>query len=164
LPIAVGIGLVFVVSGVWHGAGWNYLLFGCVHGLAMVLRHFSRKLKIPAPLGWLMTMVVALFAFLFFYETHLSALFAKTGALASPSAYNLQGWREITGILASPSGKVLLCFLGMALATLTLEWLSVARRGEPYYLLRRPVVLAGLAVLTVLLAPLKSNGFIYFAF
>jgi D-alanyl-lipoteichoic acid acyltransferase DltB (MBOAT superfamily) len=164
LPVALGIGLVFVVAGIWHGAGWNFLLFGCVHGISMVICHFCRKLKIPPILGWLATMAAVAFAFLFFYETRLPALFAKTKTLASPSAYSPHALRELIVILRSVNGTVLLCFLAMAFTTLTVEWLSVRRRNEPYFLLRRPLVLAGLAVLIVLLAPLKSNGFIYFAF
>jgi len=28
---------VFVLCGMWHGASWNYLLFGCFHGLMLVI-------------------------------------------------------------------------------------------------------------------------------
>ena len=47
---------------------------------------------------------------------------------------------------------------------LLLEWLSVARRAAPFYFLQRPVILVILIMLTVLLAPERNNGFIYFAF
>ena len=29
--------IVFLLSGIWHGAGWNYILWGCMHGLLYVL-------------------------------------------------------------------------------------------------------------------------------
>jgi hypothetical protein len=48
--------------------------------------------------------------------------------------------------------------------TLLAEWFSVADRNDEYYYLRQPLVLGLLVVLTVLLAPGKTNAFIYFAF
>lgn len=29
--------LVFLLSGIWHGAGWNYILWGCMHGVLYVI-------------------------------------------------------------------------------------------------------------------------------
>jgi hypothetical protein len=49
-------------------------------------------------------------------------------------------------------------------ASLMLEWRSVRQFNEPYILLRRKPVLIVLVILTMLLAPGKNNGFIYFAF
>lgn len=38
--------LVFFLSGLWHGAGWNFILWGCMHGILYVITrayHKSRK-------------------------------------------------------------------------------------------------------------------------
>lgn len=53
----VNILVVFVVSGIWHGAGYTFLLWGCMHGIAMVLhRAFQKWLaKIPAFINWIVT-------------------------------------------------------------------------------------------------------------
>ncbi len=29
--------IVFFISGLWHGAAWNYILWGCIHGFYMVV-------------------------------------------------------------------------------------------------------------------------------
>lgn len=29
--------IVFLLSGIWHGAGWNYILWGCMHGVLYVI-------------------------------------------------------------------------------------------------------------------------------
>lgn len=31
------LGIVFILSGLWHGAGWGFILWGMLHGLAMIL-------------------------------------------------------------------------------------------------------------------------------
>ena len=38
--IALSIMVVFIVVGVWHGVGWNYLIFGLLHALAVVVNHY----------------------------------------------------------------------------------------------------------------------------
>lgn len=35
--------IVFLVSGVWHGAGWNYILWGLLHGIANILNRVFKK-------------------------------------------------------------------------------------------------------------------------
>jgi alginate O-acetyltransferase complex protein AlgI len=36
--------LVFLLSGIWHGAGWNYLIWGAFHGFFLVIeRLFLQK-------------------------------------------------------------------------------------------------------------------------
>ena len=41
--------IVFAVSGLWHGAAWTYVLWGFLHGIAMVIwRLFGKWLsKLP---------------------------------------------------------------------------------------------------------------------
>jgi D-alanyl-lipoteichoic acid acyltransferase DltB (MBOAT superfamily) len=162
---AFNVVLVFVLSGIWHGAGWNFALWGALHGAALcVNRVMGPRLKVPFPLGWFLTMLTAFAAWLCFYETRTGVLLAKMTALLSPAAYSMAALRECANTFRSPNGFLMASFLVLGAATLTLEWLSVSRGNEPYCFVRRPGVLITLAILTVLLAPVQSNGFIYFAF
>jgi len=34
-----------VVCGVWHGAAWTYLVFGCIQGVALTVTHFFQSLR-----------------------------------------------------------------------------------------------------------------------
>ena len=36
--------IVFIVSGIWHGSSWNYVIWGAMNGLALII--FDRRLKI----------------------------------------------------------------------------------------------------------------------
>lgn len=159
------IALVFVVSGIWHGAGWNFVLWGAIHGAALIInRFFGAKLKLPAFISWLLTMLTSFCAWLGFYETRTGVLALKLKTLFTPGAYGHAAWQEAAAQYFSPSGFVLCCFLAMTGVILLLEWLSIARHDAPYYFLRRPAVAVILVVLTIMLAPEKNNGFIYFAF
>ena len=35
--------IVFLVSGIWHGAGWNYILWGLLHGVANILNKIFKE-------------------------------------------------------------------------------------------------------------------------
>lgn len=35
--------IVFLVSGIWHGANWNFILWGLLHGIANVLNRLFKK-------------------------------------------------------------------------------------------------------------------------
>ena len=60
--------IVFVVTGLWHGAAWNFLLWGLANGVFIVIEKlgFSSVLKrLPRPVrhfysmtAWLLTLVV----------------------------------------------------------------------------------------------------------
>lgn len=49
--------LIFFVSGIWHGANWTFILWGALHGIAMVLnRVFKKQIdRLHPALSWLAT-------------------------------------------------------------------------------------------------------------
>jgi alginate O-acetyltransferase complex protein AlgI len=53
--------VTFVVAGVWHGAGWNFIVYGLLHGVAiagfLAWREFA-GIKLPPIIGWFLTMTV----------------------------------------------------------------------------------------------------------
>ena len=53
--------LTFIVAGIWHGAGWTFVVYGCIHGVALAINHAWREFKMPAVsevTGWALTMAV----------------------------------------------------------------------------------------------------------
>ena len=53
--------IVFTVSGLWHGAGFNFIIWGLIHGSFQVL---ERKFKMTT--SKLRTILVVFFAWIFF--------------------------------------------------------------------------------------------------
>jgi alginate O-acetyltransferase complex protein AlgI len=43
--------VTFLLSGLWHGASWNYVLWGSYHGILLVLTRARRILKPAAPVA-----------------------------------------------------------------------------------------------------------------
>ena len=162
---AVNLAIVFIVSGVWHGAGWNFVLWGALHGTFLTgNRLFGSKLKLPAFAAWLLTMVGSFLAWLAFYESRNIVLITKFQAVFTPGAYGSTAFREALTRWPPGDAFALSCLLAITAGVLILEWLSVRWQSQPYCLLLHPVPLMGAVVLTVSLAPATNNGFIYFAF
>ena len=58
----------FFIIGLWHGASWMFVIFGTLHGLALVIFQYWKRLKIKMPivLAWFITFNFANFANIFF--------------------------------------------------------------------------------------------------
>ncbi|MEZ5817314.1 MAG: MBOAT family O-acyltransferase [Hyphomicrobiaceae bacterium] len=53
--------VTFIVAGIWHGAGWSFVVYGLIHGTAIAANLAWREARLPAlppALGWLLTMAV----------------------------------------------------------------------------------------------------------
>jgi alginate O-acetyltransferase complex protein AlgI len=72
------------VSGIWHGAGVNFIVWGLLHGVMLAIHRAWRRLR-PAPSetaplwsrlpSWLLTYVAVNFAWAFFCMDVKTALF-----------------------------------------------------------------------------------------
>jgi len=50
--------IVFLISGMWHGAGWTFIFWGFLHGAGVVINHYWQKkikIKMPKYLAWFIT-------------------------------------------------------------------------------------------------------------
>jgi alginate O-acetyltransferase complex protein AlgI len=61
--------IVFLASGFWHGASWNFIIWGAYHGLFLVLERMfllNWLQKIYMPIRVLITFVIVLVGWVFF--------------------------------------------------------------------------------------------------
>lgn len=116
----VNILIVWSLTGIWHGAGWNFLLWGMWFALFLILEKiiWGKALAcMPKAVGWIYTMAVVLVSWCFFSleQTDKILLFLKSmfgfggGGLANGEAlYVLDNYRllfVILAIAALPLGK-----------------------------------------------------------
>lgn len=60
--------IVFFISGLWHGAGYTFVLWGLMHGVAMILDRMVKPEyeKLPKTLRWLLTFSFVNITWVFF--------------------------------------------------------------------------------------------------
>lgn len=152
--------LVFFATGLWHGASWNFVLWGLWHGTFSVLED-SGVLPVQRLRGRLAgriyTLLVVVLGFTLFRADTLAQAGAMFSAMFTGVGLNWAGTAAVCALL-TPS--FLLCLLVSLLLSA-----PVAKRLEPK---REWITLAGSLVLLVLcmldLSAGTFNPFIYFRF
>lgn len=64
--------ITMIVSGLWHGANWTFILWGLLHGLYLAGERILKKSSLIPPTelmrftGWVLTYIMVVFAWVFF--------------------------------------------------------------------------------------------------
>lgn len=69
--------IVWLLTGLWHGASWNFILWGGFYGILLLIEKYPlRKIadNIPSPFCYIYTMLPVTFAWGIFYFTDMSEL------------------------------------------------------------------------------------------
>jgi len=82
--------LVFTACGLWHGAGWNFIIWGMLHGCVLALEScwlskVIRKWWVPLQHAYLL--LVVMLAWVFFRLPTLGGALSYLGALAGMSSH-----------------------------------------------------------------------------
>jgi len=80
--------LVFLVSGLWHGAAWTFVIWGMYHGLFLVIERLGLKnmlAKTWGPVAWFYTFVVAVFGWVLFRADTLPQALAVAKKMIVPT-------------------------------------------------------------------------------
>ncbi len=74
LRTCVNILIVFLVSGIWHGSAWTFVLWGVLHGILQVANRLGNKAweRIWKPLRWAVTFLCVNLLWVFFRAPSLS--------------------------------------------------------------------------------------------
>ena len=88
---------IFLISGIWHGAGWTFIVWGALHGLGQVTERLwgQRRDRLPKLLRWALTFAFVNIAWVFFRAPDFSGALellrhAVTGAMVMPESWLLK--------------------------------------------------------------------------
>lgn len=86
--------IVWLLTGLWHGAGWNFVLWGLYYGLLLIIEKlFLLKLlrRIPAWIGHVYSLFAIIFGWVIFAQTDIGALGRYLGAMFGIKAAGIDG-------------------------------------------------------------------------
>lgn len=117
--------ITFLVSGLWHGANWTYVLWGGVHGVAQIIEDiFSapianlKKRKAGVLVSWLTVFIFCNITWIFFRAASVQdAFYVLTHwweGLLLPFTYILEGVRAVR--IDTKTGLKIALILGMLIA------------------------------------------------
>lgn len=94
----LNLAIVWALTGLWHGASWNFVLWGVYCGTWIILERFvfARLLKIiPGFVKWFFTSVIMLLGWVLFFSNsigeiafHMKNLFGAGGSIADGATLN----------------------------------------------------------------------------
>jgi alginate O-acetyltransferase complex protein AlgI len=153
--------VTFTLCGLWHGASWNYIAWGCSHGVILCI---ERLVKLPA---WAAHRVLRpVFIAWTFLLINLTMVFVRTQSLTDAYALFRRLFEIVGGKALSPElllmGAVgVVGVLAVMASNEMIRWRRLAlRMPSPL----QGALLASLILALMLLWPQDNKQFIYFQF
>jgi len=115
--------IVFLTTGLWHGAAWTFIIWGAYHGLLLIIERatgLGRSTKWAAPRRAI-TFLLVIFGWVLFRAADLPAAGRMLGAMLNP----LHGWDLPPELAMLLSGhRIALLVLVVASAMIPAAWVS----------------------------------------
>ena len=157
--------VVWLATGLWHGASWNFLLWGGYFGLLLILEKFVfGKLlqRLPAFFGWLYTALAVLLGWVLFAFEDAGAGLSYLSAMLGGGAGGVDAFALRS--LLDGAGLLLLCALGSTpLCAGALRQLKTAH-PRLHAVLTAALLAAGFALCLTYVVDAGYNPFLYFRF
>ena len=102
----VNVMLVFLISGIWHGANWTFIFWGVLHGFMQCLNRFFKKTwdKVPKAIAWLTTFLFVDLAWVLFRADSIS-----DGMALIRRIFSVDSWMQtFAGMKAGNAGALAL--------------------------------------------------------
>ncbi|MGG3563705.1 MBOAT family O-acyltransferase [Neobacillus rhizosphaerae] len=166
--------IIFFVSGIWHGAGWNFVIWGIMHGIASVIFRFWKTFNITLPkfISWFITFMFVHIAWVFFRSPDLTTAKLMLTKMFSLATFHFPA--RITSILNATVGthfvprtyyfnlKLVILF-AFVLAIVIFAKNSIERLNS-FKLNYRTAVFLSLITVISLLYLSRVSEFLYFKF
>ena len=164
--------IVFIITGIWHGANWTFLVWGLFHGFFLVLEKFTglNKMEKYKPFRWIITMVIVITAWVFFRADtiHDALLYIK-----AMFGFNSNGEMLILSelYLNNPAFYILM-IVGIIGSTplikkyfiKNIDAFNPVNVSEKVLYLQNIIIIVFFAAVYIMLANNTYNPFIYFRF
>ncbi len=159
----VNLAVVMLLGGLWHGAAWNYAVWGGFHGLLLAAERARGKEdawgKIPAPLRVATTFVLVLVSWVFFRAADLGTALRYLGDMTGLAATS-----PVAGLLSELVYRPY--YLGTVLVAGAVVW-AAPQTWDFTRRLTWPKALVCLGLFWLAVVMMESQGynpFIYFIF
>lgn len=161
--------LTMLIGGLWHGAAWNFLIWGGIHGSLLILERLFKQLFSRAVYGqvlgffvsffsWIVTLLSVMFAWMWFRVTSVDQ-----GVSLSFKMLDIFDVFNNFKISFGEYIFMLVCFVFLVAVHLLFKniVLETFIRKIPICFL---AIISGLLAVLIVISPGDSNAFIYFQF
>jgi hypothetical protein len=166
--------IVFLISGLWHGAGWAFAVYGFVNGIALcyefVTSKFRKKMAKKIPLflynkvSILLTLCFVVFSLVFFRSPTLTDAFAIIGKIGTLNHTTPFAWEVGPRVLSFNGFSWVVSIIGILVLFISENYISVDLKN--FNLHPKVDVAFSTLILTLILifGIFNQSAFIYFQF
>lgn len=159
----VNLATVMVLGGLWHGASWNFVIWGAIHGVMLAVERALGKdsfyRQLPGPAKTALTFIIVCFAWVFFRAETLSQALTYCGSMLGLLHGDPQSGL-IAGIIYQPYYVMALIAAAVVTWGFPQTWDFTRRITLP-----RAALALGMFWLSLLILTTQTfNPFIYFIF
>ncbi len=157
--------VVWMLTGFWHGASWNFILWGLYYGVLLIIekKMFGGKLlKLPKPIGLIYSSIIIFFGWTLFYFTDMSQIWMFLKA-----AFGANGTLvDLTALSTLASNIILLVLLFVSSTPYPKNlYLRLTDKHPSIAMVVSPLLVAVVLVVSfTLLVGSTYNPFLYFRF
>ena len=150
--------ITFFISGLWHGASWLFVLWGMLHGAALVIHRAWNKflgLKMPLFFGRVLTFLFAVIAWVPFRAASWGDMTKLYRGMFMPESWEFifEGGQTLSDLQFLAAGLII-----------TFLFPSAAQLGEKFRPTWYNAVLTVIFLITSMFCFVKVSPFIYFNF
>lgn len=144
-----------LIIGLWHGAGWTFIIWGGLHGILLMINHAWRKTGIALPkiCNWGMTFLCVMICWVFFRAGSVSEATLVLG--------NLLDWQTVADASRADIKHLSAITAGIMLLTVVPNPLIIVRRFRENYIW---FCLTVIVMIFTLCQFSKVSDFLYFQF
>lgn len=113
-----------LLGGLWHGASWNFVIWGALHGTYLLFVHANRKARTMLglkarsenaaiiALAWLATFFCVVVAWVYFRAVDITSAHNMLDAMLFSGSVDLGSWKQVLSIefLLIPVGLLIAFF------------------------------------------------------
>ncbi len=106
--------VTMLLGGLWHGAGWGFVIWGALHGLYLCINHGLSALSMPRWLrrcGWPITLIAVVFAWVPFRAIDLEQTLLIWQAMVGMAVHSSAFSPDASILVHLAIGWLVVCFL-----------------------------------------------------
>lgn len=154
--------VVWLLTGFWHGAAWNFVIWGVYYGVILILEKYLFSLfleKIPKIIRWLVTIVIVMVGWVFFSAPSLGEAVNYIGAMFGYAVSVIDS--NSLFILASNFALILIGIICSTPVYMLLSSMFNEKRLSKVIIATTPVLLI---LCIIFMVSETYNPFLYFRF
>lgn len=158
--------IVWLLTGLWHGASWNFVLWGVYYGIVLVIEKYLLKKvleKLPKAVSWLYSIIVIVIGWALFYFTDFASLSTAFSVMFGSMHAPLYDPKTLLIVTNNLSFLLIAALAATPLGTYLAGRLKL-KNEKAYSILSVVYTVLMLLVSTAALVGESYNPFLYFRF